>query len=339
MGDHGARAGISTREQRKQVIPVSDPFSDRYWIDEFQVTEADLDHISDHIRETSQAHDLTALARRVVRGRLIYGPEASAPAQPTWAEDPSVRLWDPAKEWSLGDHAIVAVDFQEGTHRWYEPFVGEVIKIEADKVTVQIDALGEPSAYSTQAKHRGDLQKWRQFVENLVAARRGTKDIETQVEYVILEYGEHVVSQLLDALRADGRLVRLAGRWFLRELVVSPTEQQLAALAWVLVGQAEPQPTETLVPLARPPLATGDSGLFGLYLAMRDRPALFANADPGQRPRWVLAGPPPGSCTPRYAAYDPETYAVLCLPDQSASPEAVKRLWEVGLLKAVVQAL
>lgn len=169
-----------------------------------------------------------------------------------------------------------------------------------------------------------------------MAARRDTKDVETQVEYVILEHGERVVSQLLDALRADERFVCLAGHWFLRELAVSPTEEQLTTLAWAMVSLEEPQSTAELVPRVEPPLAESDPGLFGLYLAMRDRPDLFENADPGQRPRWVLAGQPPGSCIPQYAAYDPETYEILCLPGKSAPPETVKRLWNLGLLKAVL---
>jgi len=41
---------------------MTDPFSDRYWIEEFQVTKADLDRIAAHIRETSWAHDLTTWA-------------------------------------------------------------------------------------------------------------------------------------------------------------------------------------------------------------------------------------------------------------------------------------
>jgi len=317
---------------------MSDPFSDRYWIEEFQVTQADLDRIAAHIRDIGQAHDLTALARRVVRGRLHYGPEtASTPVQPGWADDPSVRLWDPAGEWSEGDHAIVAVCFREGDRKWYEPFVGEVIKIETDKVRIQIDALGESRSYSTRARYSADdLQKWRRLVEELVEARRGTKDVKTQVEYVILEHGEWVLSQLLDGLRADERFVRLAGRWFLRELTVLLTEEQLAALAWAMVSLEEPQPTADLIPQVTPPLAEGDLGLFGLYLAMRDHPDLFENVDPGKRPRWVLAGPPPGSCTLQHAAYDPETYEVLCLPGEPVPPEAVGRLWGLGLLKAVL---
>jgi len=316
---------------------VTDPFTDRYWIEEFQVTQADLERIAARIRETGQAHDLTALARRVVRGRLRHGPETSTPAQPAWAEDPSVRLWDPAGEWEEGDHAIVAVHFREDDHKWFEPFVGEITRVEAGKVRMQVDALGEPRSYSTRARYSpDDLQKWRQLVEELVAARRGTKDVETQVEYVILEHGERVVSQLLDALRTDERFVRLAGRWFLRELAVSPTEEQLTALAWAMVPLEEPRPTAGLVPLVQPALTEGDPNLFGLYLAMRDRSDLFENVEPGQRPRWILAGPPPGAFTPQYPAYDPETYEILCLPSEPIPPEVVGRLWDLGLLKAVV---
>ena len=118
---------------------MTDPFSDRYWIEEFQVTKADLDRIAAHIREASQARDLTALAQRIVRGRLIHGPEtASIPARPAWAEDPSVRLWDPLGEWSEGDHTIVAVRFQEGNRTWYEPFAAEVIGVGTNQVTVYV---------------------------------------------------------------------------------------------------------------------------------------------------------------------------------------------------------
>ena len=42
--------------------------SDTYWTDEFSITEADMDRIATHIRQTGQAHDLTEIAQRVVRG-------------------------------------------------------------------------------------------------------------------------------------------------------------------------------------------------------------------------------------------------------------------------------
>jgi hypothetical protein len=310
-------------------------YTDTYWTDEFEITTADLDRIATHIHETGQAHDLTALARRVVRGRLHYGPETSVPAQAIDIRDPSVRLWDPAGEWTSGDQIIAAVhSFEDGAWR-HAPYVGEVVNVTAGRVSVQIDALDESKTYVTHAS-QDELEKWRRFVEDLVKARRESSDIEERVEFVILEHGERVVSQLFDALRADERFVRLAGRWFLHELAAPATDEQLAALAWAMVCLEEPQSTDDLVPLVQPPPAEGDPGLFGLYLAMRRRDDLFANADPGQRPRWVLAGPPPGSFTPRHAAYDPESYEVLCLPNEPASPETVHRLWELNLLEAVV---
>ena len=316
---------------------MSDVYDSAYWSDEFQVTEADLDRIAVHIRETGRAHDLTELAKRVVRGRLRFGPETSAPARPAWAEDPSVRLWDPAGEWKEGDHVVVAVGFSVGNDTYYEPYVGEIVAVESEQVKVQIDALGEARAYFTRARYGSDdLHKWRRLVEDLVEARRTDPDVEARVEFIILKHGERVISQLLDALRADERFVRLAGRWFLRDLAVPPTEEQLTALAWAMVPLQEPQPTDALAPLVQPPLAEGDGGLFGLYLDMRQHPELFNNVDPGLRPRWVLTGPPPGPFTPRHAAYDPQTYEVLCLPGQPAPSEAVRRLWDLGLLKAVL---
>jgi len=247
-----------------------------------------------------------------------------------------VRLWDPAKKWTTGDQVIVAVSSLQGNRTTYAPFVGEIVNVEANIVNVRIDALRKTISYRTRAEYgKDDLQKWRRLVEKLVEARRGARDMEAQVEFVILQHGERVISQLLDTLKADDRFVRLAGRWFLRQLAMSPTEEQLNALAWAMVPLEEPRPTAKLVPLVAPPLTDGDPGLFGLYLAMRHHPDLFENVDPGQRPRWVLAGPPPGSFTPRHAAYDAETYEVLCLSHQVASSKVVRRLWNLNLLQAV----
>jgi len=314
---------------------MPDVYDNTYWADKFGVTTADLDRIATHIRETGQARDLTALARRVVRGRLRHGPETSAPAQPTWAKDRSVRLWDPAGEWKVGDHVIVARLVRKGV---YEPFVGEIVVVEPRQVRLQLDGVKEQAIYLRAAPGSGRARQWHAKVRKVVAEKRRASTLEEQVEAILLTHGERVISQLLDALRADSRFLRLAGRWFLRELAVCPTEEQLTTLAWAMVCQEEPQPTEALVSLVQPPPAEGDPGLFGLYLAMRECTDLFENVDPGKRPRWALASPPPGSFTPRYAAYDPETYEVLCVPGEPAPPEMVSRLWDLGLLKAVVEA-
>lgn len=314
---------------------MNDTLSDRYWLEEFQVTQADLDRIANYIRRTGQAHDLTTMARRVVRGRLRYGPETSAPVLTDWVDDASVRLWDPAGEWKVGDHVIV-LHFQKKEGKWVnEPSIGEITRVEPHQVSVHLDS-GRLTTYQRALPGSEDAHNWRETVQKVVAERLRAPEPEEQAGAVLLTHGNRIAGQLLSALDADQRFVHLAGRWFLRELAVQPTDAQLASLAWAMLSLEEPQPTEALVPLVRPPLAEGDPGLFGLYLAMQERTNLFCNVDSPQYPRWVLAGLPPGSCTPRRAAYDPETYEVLCLPGQSIPPETVRRLWDLDLLRAVM---
>ena len=317
---------------------MSNVNTDAYWANEFAITAADLDRIAAHIGETREAHDLTLLTERVIRGRLVYGPESgSHPALEAQAGLGDVRLWDFEASWRPGDHAIVAVN-EEGPGRGrLRPYIGEVIDVvEHIRVVVQIDALGECRKLTIDPKHRHSFEQWRRNLESMVQDWRSSQQVDETAKYVLVQHGERVASQLLDALRADARFVRLAGRWFLRELAAPPSEDQLSGLAWAMIALEESKPTADLVPLVEPPVVKGDRGLFGLYLAMRDHPDLFENADPGQRPRWRLCGPPSGTCTPRNAAFDPETFEVLCLPGEPASSGAVQRLWELDLLRAVM---
>lgn len=312
-----------------------------YWQVEFAVTEADMNRLENFILETGQAYDLTTMIKRVIRGRLRHGQEVSPAALgvKTSVANRSVRLWDPTREWKVGDHAIVAVRLYN-SERNYELHVGEVLAIEGSNVRVRLSALGQNRLYgTTPIKSPQDLIKWRQFVEtlaaDLMAARNEAADPEADLELILLEHGDHISSQLLDALRADNRFVLLNGRWFLHRLAVLPSPEQLRALAWTMLNLEEPQSTEALLPLITPSTTPDDPGLFGLYLALRDHPQLFANADPGQRPRWVLTGPPPGLAKARYAAYDPETYQVLCEPEETITEDVAKRLWKLELFGTI----
>ena len=95
-------------------------------------------------------------------------------------------------------------------------------------------------------------------------------------------------------------------------------------------------PTGELLPLVKLPLPGGDQGLFGLCVALKQRSDLFKNTEVGQRPRWVLGGNPPGGFLAEHAAYDPDTYEVLCLSDRPVGDKAARRLLELNLVEAVV---
>ena len=322
-------------------MPVSDVYSDTYWTQEFDITEADLERIARRMRENRRAYDLTELAKRIVRGRLQYGPELSPAVLTAWTGDPSVRLWDPAGEWAVGDRVIVAVSFLQEGSTTHEPFVGEITAIKAGTVTVRIDALGESRTYVTYAEDAVQLQRWRKTVEDLVRSRQGAKDVESQVEYVLFNHGERIVSRLLDALQADERFLSLEGHWFLRELLAPLSEAQIESLFREMLQRTEPAPTADLVPLVDPPLPAGDVGLFSLYAALRSQPERFENAGTPTRPLWRAVPPPPPPperAVAAYYAYDPDTYEILIEPGQRLTQRLAQRLQELGLYEAVVTA-
>jgi hypothetical protein len=315
---------------------MADVYTDHYWQSEFAVTQADMDRHETYIAETGQAYELEALAKRIICGRLQHGAEVSPTALgvETALADQSVRLWDPYAEWQVGDQVVLWT--WSYARRANEVKIGEVTGYDELRVRV----LVEDSGYRERSLQRAvadpqNAERWRGTVEEAVARLRRAQTVDEWTELIALEHGDRVASQLLHALRADERFVRLAGRWFLRRLAMLPSEKQLAALAWAMLGLDEPLPTQDLLSLLHPPVTGGDAGLFGLYLGLRDCPGLFANADPGQRPRWVLAGPPPGPAVASYAAYDPDTHCVLCEPDETPDEDVARRLWELDLFRAV----
>jgi hypothetical protein len=315
---------------------MADVYTDHYWQSEFAITQADMDRLEAHIAETGQAYELEALAKRIIRGRLQHGAEVSPTALgvETALADRSVRLWDPAGEWQAGDHVVIWT--WSYAHRVNEVKIGEVIDQDQQYVYAWVEDSARQKRKLTRAKSGSkEANLWHKKVEEAVARLRRAQTMDEWTELIALEHGDRVAGQLLHALRADERFIRLAGRWFLRRMAMPPSEKQLAALAWAMLSLDEPQPTQDLLALLDPPGTEGDAGLFGLYLGMRDRSELFANADPGQRPRWVLAGPPPGPAVAKHAAYDPDTHHVLCEPDETLDEDVARQLWELELFRVV----
>jgi hypothetical protein len=310
-----------------------DVYSDAYWTTEFAITQADLDRLAGFITAQNQAQNLGTLIKRVVRGRLRHGHDReTAVSFSVNAPTAIVRLWDPAGEWQAGDHAIVARPIKRHV---YEVFIGEVTAVTADRVDFFLPEENKLARYERAEQGSEKARKWRAKVREVVAQKRAAEGEAEWIDLIILEFGERIAGLLLQALHADARFVRLDGRYFLHAPSVQPAEPELHRLAWSLLAAPEPLPTdELLARLPAPP--AGDAGLFGLYLALRAHPHWFQNTQPGKRPLWTLAGPPPGAFTPQRAAYDPDSYEILCIPGQTSMPDAVARLWEVGLLTAVI---
>jgi hypothetical protein len=65
---------------------------------------------------------------------------------------------------------------------------------------------------------------------------------------IVEEHGPSIEAKLGEALRADSALVRIAGRWFPRGLLIEVSEGQLNLAEAVLdLAQGEPKPTSALL--------------------------------------------------------------------------------------------
>ena len=312
---------------------MTNPDSDAERAQQFRLSEDDLNRIAAHIEVTRQAQDLTDLARLVIGDVLRSHPRLIERARVTKTEHASVRLWDPAGKWEVGDHAIVAVRLSRDR---FEPYVGEVAGVDGDRVHILIAGSGQSKTYFRARPGSQEAHTWHLLVKDIVEAKASAQEEREQIDGVILTQGEHIISELFNALRASDRFVCVDGMWYLVELASLPSAEQIIGLAWRMIRLEEPAPTSALLPLVKPPLPEGDQGLFGLYLAIEERPDLFKNTEAGQVPRWVLSGHPPGGFLAEHAAYDPDTYEVLCLPDRPVGDKAARRVLELDLVEGVV---
>jgi hypothetical protein len=304
-----------------------------------EITQNDLDRIARRMEQTGLAYDLTVLGRQFARGRLRYGPEEEAPLPRVIHPRVRVHVWDPRRAWHVGDYAVMAIPALRDQSQVYLPVMGEVIRIQGRSATVRVDGSKHAGIYGLVGWNHRDaaLEGRQEAVEDAVAALRYRSDEVSQVDHLLWTRGGEIWGRLLSALRHDPRFVVLQGEWFLRSLLVMPSRQHLEELAHrVLHSTEEPRSAADLLALQPPDGGSGAAALFGLSLAMQAHSDLFTQIDPGATPRWVLAGPPPGPYTARQAAYDPETYTLLCEPGDLLSEEVVGRLWALGLLRAVL---
>ncbi len=306
----------------------------------FRVCGRDLSHIIGRMMTTRAAEDLTTLARHLIQDRLESGPARSAAIVHSVSDRDRVRLWDPTDAWHAGDRALFSLPVVRNGQRALAPCAGEVMQVRGRTVVVRLDGESGTRIYGS-APASGDtvsVVEWRQSVEDLIRTLPDCDSVEAHVDYVLWSLGGSILTALLSVLRQDGRFIALDGRWFLRSVAVVPSDQQLEGLAFAVVTVADrPLTVAEMLPLLPAPSSQGDAGLFGLALGLSQRPDLFLNIDAETRPRYSLVAPPPGDYIARNAAFDPQTYGLLCEVGDTLTPETVQRLWELGLLSTVIE--
>lgn len=317
-----------------QLARAYGDFYDRYWSRMFGIAQADNDRLAQQIRETGQSLDLTTAARSIVLDRLRHGPQlGSRPAPDGRMPQHVVRSWDPTAIWCQSDRTVVIVPNPRPGHP-YVASVGEIISVDSDHVVMQVDGNPIPQVCALGIGGGGYGRK---SPEVEMARLVDAPSEDAQVDYCLWRYGDHIVGRVLHALEADGRFVELEGQWFLSELAARPDEEDLIALARAIFANSGPPMTATELATRLPRFAPASiAEHFGLVLSMRERRDLFTNVGTFSHPRWTLAGPPPMPFVAQRAAFDPDTYEILCVAGEVLSFTVARRLWDTGLLREVL---
>ena len=313
-------------------------FYERYWSRLFGVTQADLDLLVAHVAESEpdRASTLTSMVRAVVDMRLRQGPRLdSTPARDAKVADPLVRRWDSEASWVVGDRAIFVVPDLDRV-RGFSPCLGQLLQVGSDHVLARVDGRSALEVYALGPTVRGQPAI---AAEARMATLAGEDDVGSCVDDVIWRFGGIVVGRVLAALRADKRFMELEGLWSLRDLAQRPGERDVVEVARVLFDlRVHSLTLDVLLSRALPNTVIVTPARFGWVLVMEEHPELFVRVATLPQSRWALAGPPPVPLIARHAAYDPETYEIMCTAGSQLTGETARRLWDCGLLYAVLGA-
>jgi hypothetical protein len=221
---------------------MADVLSDQYWQNKFDITAKDLQRIRNWMAEESRAFTLTELARRIVRGRLRYGPVDNSPS--VLSDDATgtpVRLWDPARQWKPKDRVIVVSAYTD------ELFVsGEIIDVRTDQVDINADGIERLLTYLRAAPSSAEAIAWHRVVREAVeqkekAAREKQLDrfADENVELVLSKHGERVFTSIYNALKGDQQWITYEDRWFRGDILedVPPPQLQVLYKNLLLSGQ------------------------------------------------------------------------------------------------------
>jgi hypothetical protein len=197
-----------------------------------QITQQDVEALHTHLFEIETpltAHDLTAV---FVSNRIKAEHEARAKQLQAGG-----RIYFPKEKYAEGDTLVFpALDWIHGkvisVRQGVNPDIGSF-----DVITVRM-------ADGAQRMFAAGLAEHALNEENPVAA----EDEDLSPDAVLRDFGAAIEKKLEAAFEQDEALVKVAGRWFPRGLLVEVNEGNLNLAEAVLdMAQGEPQPTSALL--------------------------------------------------------------------------------------------
>jgi hypothetical protein len=207
---------------------------EQYWVDEFQVRQADLDYLYNLLLERETPLSVDEMALALVRYRFMR--EEAVAAKQTHIGN----VYKPGQHYEVGDEIAFSalnyrvgkvVDTRPGENADYGDFSVLKVEFENAKVLEFAADLKNPHALSVDEEEtdvsEGDL---------------------LSPEEIFIEYGGYVSTALLERLSDHEDLVRLAGRWFPRSLLADINVGHLNLAEAVLdMVEGGPLPTNEIV--------------------------------------------------------------------------------------------
>lgn len=287
---------------------VSDPLiSTDYWTD-LQITRQDIEYLHNHLFE----HETPLTARELVsvlidermRAERLAMQERRQASGKTYLPKDSYQVGDevvfPALNWKRGK--VTAV--RAGTN----PEIGTF-----DVLTVDMGNGAERLFASNLPNH--DLNDQSNTVEEEGA----------NAEEILRTHGSALEKKIESAFQSDDDLVRIAGRWFPRALLVDVNVGHLNLAEAVLdMGGGEPLPTLALLKdVAMPEGVNPKLAEFSLNLALQED-GRFDEVGPAGEVLWSLRRLEPEEVreVPLYLRYSPIEYDHAALTPQMLHLEA-----------------
>jgi hypothetical protein len=267
---------------------------DNYW-DTFQIKENDLDFIYNHLLEIETPQTPQELLRAVVGERIriekqnlesqqkaggtIYLPKNQYKVGQTlqfpalgWEKGKVVKV-RPAKNPELPPFEVIEINFESGSNRQFA-------------ANLETHVLNKPVAIAID-------------------------DPGLSIDYVLKHYGQALISKLSASLEEKTDLVRIAGRWFPRALLVDVNIGHLNLAEAILdVEKGGPLPTRAILEQIELPTDVNIKLTeFSLNLALEEDDR-FDEVGPSGEILWFLHREEPAGVlqTPQYLRYQSTEY-------------------------------
>lgn len=281
--------------------------STEYWTD-VQITQQDVEFLHNYLFE----HETPLTARELVS---VFIEERIRTEQDALRKrrESGGKTYQPKETFQVGDDVIFpALGWQHGKVSAVRAGVNPEIS-SFDVLTVDLD---------------GDTQ--RLFASNLAVHALNDQPLaqeenESNAEEILRTYGNQLQKKLEAAFQADDELVRIAGRWFPRALLIDVNVGHLNLAEAVLdMAGGEPLPTSALLKdVALPDGVNPKLAEFSLNYALQDDDR-FDEVGPAGQVLWSLLRLEPQEVreVPLYLQYTPIEYDRSVLDAQMLDLEA-----------------